>query len=497
MNALNISMEASKIKKAFNLKINNKNPNPNLSLHPITLNQVSVFVTIVIFFYQIEFYFYSIKQKTTMKPFKTFQGVGVLALALFLFASCSKNMDETSSKGDTDVAQFIGGPPTNVCAPFIGLQVRNNAGGSYFFVNDRTTLVNQQEFNGDDFSVNWLMQVSAGPGGTPFENDVAEAIGVKSDADVVVGTDEHFINVGEVLILKLGSSYLNQVYMRGVELQLLGVAGTVGYIDYLRGGVLLESDTISSNTFSSFGYSKFVTSAFNIIRTSKMFDEIRLSCAAGRYQLRGRNPNPQPTYLPQTRFYLADPKNQVVWVGGPSNDANYVGRIVNGVIDDVTNYQTFTGTPEGSDWVLSGSPSWLEITSETGTSLSYSFTSARWGVYTTGVSSEQRFITGPEKVTITKGADLAHINKFGGIEVRATYHPLLPKFPLQVDLYDGATLVGTFQTTVPGTTPFVSSTVFYPADGKEFDRVEVTGTGPDASIGGGSGPYIRLYKGCQ
>jgi hypothetical protein len=119
-----------------------------------------------------------------MKPFKTSLGVMLSASALFLMTSCSKNIGDQQAKTGTDVEELatITGP---VCHWKVGMQMRNNAGGSYFWVGPvRTDVSMQTPFSGLDFSNQSLIKVTAfGSSAVPNHAVVGEHMGVKSLAD--------------------------------------------------------------------------------------------------------------------------------------------------------------------------------------------------------------------------------------------------------------------------------------------------------------------------
>jgi hypothetical protein len=232
-----------------------------------------------------------------------FQKVGFAILGGFIFlASCSKTLEEPQNKNNqkTKKLSVLNGP---IFHWKIGMQMRNNAKGSYFWVGEVRTDVNMQTpFSNLDFSHTSLMAVSAlGNGAVPKHAIEGEHLGVQSAADnpaIFRNPDPTRINVGETLIFKLGSAVSNY-WMRGCRIQMNGNATTLGKAEFWRdGNKINEKPIISPNPSLNFVFEYDSPSGSE-------FNEIRLVATNGAFQINARNSNPPP-FLNPTEFYIIE-----------------------------------------------------------------------------------------------------------------------------------------------------------------------------------------------
>ncbi len=431
-----------------------------------------------------------------MKSLKTMWGVAFSFSTLLLITSCSKSLNEQQAKEGNEVS-MAAKIPSLVCFYEVGMQIRNNAGGSYFWVGPNRTNVNlQTPFSGLDFSDNQLINVSALPvsaSAVPNHNIAGEHMGVASNFDKTGhSADPTRINEGETLVFKLGTS-ISDFLFRGVvfQMQAQGRAGKVGEVRFFRNGVQRDFKDIINPTPTNknfgFNYESGLTG---------YFDEIRIVCTGPGESIRinARNSNgPNGTtsngtpLLPPTQFLLVARAGAYVEPNG--NPVPLAQRpAVVGVNNLGNNYpllQNNNGvfaTDNGFNF-LNTPVEYLKFSSNY--PLYYRKSSHLLSV--AGIGNDAHINPG-EIITIEPGPDF-YATTFSGIQIRVAHGAIAN--PLEVKFWNGTNQVGPTRYT-NGINNDITS--FY--SNTPFNRVTIEGTGNAATIRF-DGPGLRLLSGCK
>lgn len=405
-----------------------------------------------------------------MKPFKTLGSIALTASALILATSCSKNMDDQLAKGENEIGKLA----VTSCAPFVGLQTRqNNMGQTYVFYGNYKTPFETQAFYGSDFTANNLITFSA-TGGTPFHSSQFNRIGV----------NDHWVNAGEVLSLKLNGTLFPKGSNRMV--MLVRSDNLSGAANFYLNGSLVGSLALSS------GANMEQLLEYEAVGENADFNEVRFVPSAGRIALMGYTPNlvtPGPS-----GFYLVEgPGTAVVGrfrSGTTTIDGiarpNQFFTLENGytAVPAIERQNKLPGTsgefPAGQ-WV--GAKHWVNISGSA--TLGYGSPSQ----YRLGVGNA--IIDAGEVITITPGADFP-APKFRSVEVREA---TLLGSTLLIEVWNGATLIASKVSTGVD----AGFTLINP--GQEFDKVTIkANSGTDVSLGrptpGPIAANFKLYPGC-
>lgn len=419
-----------------------------------------------------------------MKPFKTLVGLILTSSALFLFTSCSKNMDEQMAKGENEVGKFA----LAACEPFVGLQIKqNNPTKTYVFYGSVQTPAVTQAFWGGNFTANNLLAITA-TGGTPNHSNSWNFIGV---------TDE-WVDGAEVLSLKLNGTLAGKAANKmTMQIRARGLAGSA---DFYLAGVMVGSKPLSSGPVQ-----EIQQVVYEAVGALPDFDEVRFSVTAGRLALTGYTPTTMTAGDSPSGFYLVEaPGRSVVArfllgstvIDGQSRPNQFFTfESSYGVYAPAIERQNRLASPSGEfpagQWV--GAKHWVNIWGSVGVSPS----PLGWG---SDVPAQMRLgvnnalITGTEVVTITPGANFPNggaTAKFRAVQVRTA---TIAGAKMLVKAWMGATMVGS------ATSSGVDASYVLLAPGADFNRVTIeAASGTDLSVGRISASIaqaIRLYPAC-
>lgn len=442
-----------------------------------------------------------------MKPFKTIGSFCLAASALFLVTSCTKTIEEQSTKDDRDVEQLSS---HNLCGNFIGLRMYRSGNLGYFWTGNEN---NRQSFLGNNFIAKNFVEVTALTNGmnpsitgtpTPEFSLTSECIGVKSNVDAPGNAQR--INIGEVLSFKLGTDFLTgdpatSFAWYGFDLNLNASLNCMGTIQLRRNGTI-----VGTVPFTGAGKNNKNFSLMHRVTDENYFNEMRFFTTAGSFQVNGygKNVGKGGPWLPTVKLFLIDLPNNVYL--NTFNAANpFISAVLNGVDQQGPNpflgRQLRTtafaaGTYGSGDFNNVGSPNtniWMDLSANGTNRLFYKNS----GIGISHSPMVPPFLLGGidlgETLTIKAGSSLIPSWKnFSVIEIRTQHVPGNPINPLKVTLLSNSVVVGGPFMTIPINAAF--SSFFAPANAT-FDEVKIEGTGPNAAIGRPAN-IIRIFRGC-
>ncbi|MCU0388536.1 MAG: hypothetical protein MUE71_08020 [Chitinophagaceae bacterium] len=415
-----------------------------------------------------------------MKPFKTLGGVALSVSALIFATSCNKSLDE---KGDRDVAMLETSSCGN-CGPFINLQTKQGSSDNFFWIGAKNDMAGRQGFSGTNFSDNKYFDVTAMGGSPNLGNN--GGIGVMGAGET--GVNMNAINVGESLSLKLSSCMANYL-MTGFDM-ILHAGNTTGTMELKVNGVTDTTLTFTSPSGPSknFGVSYLASFTENVIN---YFDEIVISVTAGRVQLQGFQPNANQGLLKPGRFYLANVQEAVRMRNAAVAGGTYYINQGEFPAEVNTADRQFKETGNGDgfgNYATGTGKEWLVLSSNQGGLVHWEVDGNRIGVLTDKndpLQTDGRYIDQGEELIITPGADFPSTH-FDAFEFRVASQSISGQV-LNVELYDGATMVGSGMS-LSGDQTYA---LFYGT--RPFDKIVIKGStaAPANRIGVGR-PGVRV-----
>jgi hypothetical protein len=341
-------------------------------------------------------------------------------------------------------------------------------------------MAGRQNFIMSNFTDQKYFVVTA-TGGVPYTE--AQRIGVNSGSEGVGAMNR--INVGETLSFEL-SSCLEGFKMTGLEV-VLSSGNATGSVELYDGMTLVKTLPYSVTGGGNFTV-KYIASFENDHVLVPYFTKVTFKPATGWLNVRGFQPNIN-NGGPTTKFYLANLLEAVYMRNNNSGSGNV--RYINpgpfpSALDVLATRQLKQPDPSGE--FTAGGNEWLKISADGG-SLFFNGLSGQMRLGVQGETGNAGAIETGESIIIEPGADFPS-NHFAAFEFREATG-LNQK--LNVELYDGMDMVGSFQTTGINE----NYNLFYGS--RPFNKVVVSGTVSPASlaaIGRSSRRVMSAFPSC-